>query len=259
MFQDDLWLNCYIFLLFSETDSEEYYEYEDDSEDVRSFISNGKNDFNFGISASPEKEREKKPDPKRKNGRDRKIVKNPGHPNSVLNQDLLPTSKIKPQPSHDLKVELAGQVPTFLEEPVNSYIIRGKSAKLTCSVSSAVKAYFTCNGEAMSVSPNHREVDLVTSGVVVKNLTLEVSRNQVEEFFGQFSCRCDAWSEKGMVSSRNVSVEQACKLFLSLHRFLECSPKFMLESSLGERWRAIQNEGQNEHIILPRPICIFYQ
>ena len=159
-------LNCYYYFFFSETDSEEYYDYEDDSEDVRSFVSRGKADYNFGISAKPEKESDEKSDPKRKNGRDRKIGKNPGHPNSVLNADLLPASEVDPRPSHDLnnKVNLdpRGQFPTFVEEPVNSYIIRGKSAKLTCSVSSAVKAYFTCNGEAMSVSPNHR--DGITSG-----------------------------------------------------------------------------------------------
>jgi hypothetical protein len=66
--------------------------------------------------------------------------------------------------------------------PVDSYILRGKSAHLTCEVRSADKAYFVCNGEAMSESGDglHREearVDTET-GREVRALSLEVTRNQ---------------------------------------------------------------------------------
>ena len=51
--------------------------------------------------------------------------------------------------------------------------------------------------------------------VSVKQLSIEINRNQVEEFFGQFSCRCDAWSSRGMSSSKNATVEIACESILT--------------------------------------------
>lgn len=103
-------------------------------------------------------------------------------------------------------------MPEFLEEPVDAFVLRGKSAEMNCRVRFAAKAYFVCNGEPMVESPLHKEHDLVDDGHVVKELRLEVTRNMVEEFFGQFSCRCEAWSAKGKsASSNNVSVETACK------------------------------------------------
>ena len=102
--------------------------------------------------------------------------------------------------------------PHFLQEPEDSYIIKGKNARLHCQVASADKAYFVCNGEAMAESKLHREKDFVSSsGEAVKDLGLDVTRNQVEEFFGQFACRCDAWSSAGRVASRNATVQTACK------------------------------------------------
>lgn len=110
----------------------------------------------------------------------------------------------------------SNDLPVFLLEPQNSYILRGKSAELTCKVVNADKAYFSCNGEAMAASSLHKEQDKVEVAetaqmetVTVKTLTLEVTRDLVEEFFGLFTCKCDAWSSRGMVSSHNASVEIA--------------------------------------------------
>ncbi len=105
-------------------------------------------------------------------------------------------------------------LPRFVSEPEDGYIIRGRAARLTCAAAGADKAYFVCNGEAMAASPNHRERDQVDRlGLAVKSLSMEVGRNDVEEFFGRFRCRCDAWSKRGRVSSRNVTVQTACELF----------------------------------------------
>ena len=80
----------------------------------------------------------------------------------------------------------------------------------------AAKAYFSCNGEAMAHSPTHRERDSAegAEGTRKRMLELEVTRNMVEEFFGKFSCRCDAWSDAGRTTTKNVSVETACKRFV---------------------------------------------
>lgn len=102
-------------------------------------------------------------------------------------------------------------LPVIVNDPVDSYIIRGKSAFLECSVQGASKAFFVCNGEAMSATSLHQEKDHFddATGEVIKKLTLEVTRNQVEEYFGTFMCQCQAWSSKGMTNSKNVSVETA--------------------------------------------------
>lgn len=134
------------------------------------------------------------------------------HPNSVLPFSFTVMSTAKPKVIGKKPKKDASSLPEFVQQPVDSYIIRGKSATLVCSVAYAAKAYFTCNGEAMAESPFHQEKARVEGGTVVKTITLEVTRNAVEEFFGQFSCKCDAWSAMGKVSSDNVSVETACKL-----------------------------------------------
>ena len=43
-------------------------------------------------------------------------------------------------------------LPRFTVHPADSYIIRGKSAGMECEAEGADKAYFVCNGEAMSSS-----------------------------------------------------------------------------------------------------------
>ena len=167
------------------------------------------------------------------------------HPNSVLPTDFEISSKKHPTTASTSKavkkpakkkiilthptfqksnkLNSNAEKPKFTLDPVNSYVIRDKSAHLKCEVVSADKAYFVCNDEAMSESGGglHKEVAKVDpeSGLVVRSLSLVVTRNQVEEFFGQFSCRCDAWSSKGRVSSANVTVSTACKFEIKLQGF----------------------------------------
>ena len=135
-------------------------------------------------------------------------------------------------------------LPRFLLHPVDSYVIRRKSATLVCEVTGADKAYFLCNGEAMGGSAkaggnqainrgqhvekqtarlaNPSEDDMSGRMITVKILSLEVTESQIEEFFGLFTCRCDAWNKKGRSTSTNATVEIACKsiqYFMQLHEF----------------------------------------
>ena len=69
----------------------------------------------------------------------------------------------------------------------------------------------------MANSDKHVEKDLLdSSGAVIKNIHLTVTREQVEEYFGAFTCHCDSWSKRGQVSSEQAVVSIACKLF-ALH------------------------------------------
>ena len=129
------------------------------------------------------------------------------HPNSVLPKAEVVTTERAKKKSSD-----PNDPPEFVLKPVDSYIIRGKSARLKCGVTGAGKVYFVCNGEAMAESNLHREKDFVgEDGKVVKEVVLEVSRNNVEEIFGTFTCTCDAWYNRGKISTEPVTVENACK------------------------------------------------
>ena len=76
------------------------------------------------------------------------------------------------------------KLPRFTVHPADSYIIRGKSAGMECEAVGADKAYFVCNGEAMSSSASSKgnggaaqhetaRVDAGT-GAETRALTLEV-------------------------------------------------------------------------------------
>ena len=76
------------------------------------------------------------------------------------------------------------ELPRFTVHPADSYIIRGKSAGMECEAAGADKAYFVCNGEAMSTSASAKgnggaaqhetaRVDAET-GEETRALTLEV-------------------------------------------------------------------------------------
>ena len=187
------------------------------------------------------------------------------HPNSVL--PFKPGFLPKTTPRSVRKKPLdPSKLPEFAEEPVDAFIIRGKSAELDCKVRSAVKAYFTCNDEAMAESNLHKvkktirvvklgfkfklsflqERDFVeaATGEVMKELRIEITRNMVEEFFGKFTCRCDAWSARGRISSRNVTVETACKSELN-NKIITWFPEF--SSHIRENLKIPRHEARQVH------------
>ena len=95
---------------------------------------------------------------------------------------------------------------------MDSFVIKNRPAILNCSVINSDKAYFTCNGEAQAKTGDHVEKDLVDEeGRVVRILSLVIYREQVEEFFDEFRCQCDAWSSRGLASSRPATVAIGCK------------------------------------------------
>ena len=100
-------------------------------------------------------------------------------------------------------------LPVFLEEPQDTYTARGAPATLTCRVAHALKAYFRCNEEAQT---SGSEEDLEDEkGMKYKKLSIEVSRSDVMDVLGKFSCKCHASSAKGDVESTEAVVKSACK------------------------------------------------
>ncbi|XP_046393802.1 netrin receptor UNC5B isoform X2 [Ischnura elegans] len=106
----------------------------------------------------------------------------------------------------------ASQQPEWVEEPEDAYVVRGKPATLTCRAANAIRVTFRCNGEAL----RERQVSYSSlvdpeSGRRVAEARASITRNDVEEFFGEsgFRCDCLASSPRGSLRSRSALVDVA--------------------------------------------------
>ena len=106
------------------------------------------------------------------------------------------------------------ETPILLEEPEDAFVVKSKAATLSCRTAHALQLYFTCNGEDMSAKHHsaHEFVDPMT-GIRQLEVKVDVTRNDVEEYFGLdgYTCECVAWSSYGQVKSRKARVTVACK------------------------------------------------
>ncbi|KAH0952897.1 hypothetical protein HN011_005758 [Eciton burchellii] len=121
-----------------------------------------------------------------------------------------------------------GSLPIFLAEPVDTFVVKGKPATLHCRAAHALQVYFRCNGERAERSQQQDFVDPRT-GTRVVEVELNVTRNEVEEYFGRerFKCECVAWSGPGQIRGQPATVEVA---YLKKH-FL--SPPYSLSVETG--------------------------
>ncbi len=101
-------------------------------------------------------------------------------------------------------------LPVFLKEPVDTYLIKSRPATLHCRVAHALGVHFQCNSEVVEPSKREDHVEPET-GVRYTEASVDISRDQVEEYFTEFYCACVAISGKGSVVSRHALVTNACK------------------------------------------------
>ncbi|OWR47055.1 unc-5 [Danaus plexippus plexippus] len=118
-------------------------------------------------------------------------------------QEVLPIDdKI---PLHTAKDNL----PVFLLEPENTYVVKNKPATLKCRAANALEVYFKCNG-IKTEALNFEFVDPQT-GVRIIEGEYKVTREQVEEYFGteKYQCSCFAWTSRGQIRSQPATIELA--------------------------------------------------
>ncbi|XP_046664973.1 netrin receptor UNC5C-like isoform X2 [Homalodisca vitripennis] len=106
-------------------------------------------------------------------------------------------------------------LPVFLEEPTDTYVIKNKPAALSCRAAHALQVYFKCNGDRLQTATGelHPHQEFVDPQTGVRNVetAINITRDDVEEYFGKdkFKCECVAWSSRGQIRSQPAVIDVA--------------------------------------------------
>merc|ERR1719225_246816 len=99
-------------------------------------------------------------------------------------------------------------LPVFLDEPEDTFVVKNKAAELECRVAHAHSVYVQCQDEIQHQAITQDHVD-PESGIRITEARWRITRDQVEEFFGEYHCGCVAASGQGHVKSRLALVTMA--------------------------------------------------
>ncbi|XP_066155178.1 netrin receptor UNC5B-like isoform X1 [Euwallacea fornicatus] len=132
-------------------------------------------------------------------------------------------------PEQDENLLLNTDLPIFLAEPQNAFVVKNKVATLHCRAAHSLRVYFKCNGARNVEAQDFQFVDPQT-GVRIMEVEANVTRDMVEEFFGKekFKCECYAWNGKGSIKSQPATVEVAY-----LKKQFDLNPEPVVKVELG--------------------------
>ncbi|XP_033225992.1 netrin receptor UNC5C isoform X2 [Belonocnema kinseyi] len=126
----------------------------------------------------------------------------------LLEEDDMPSATIASDT--ELISEGGGYLPVFLTEPLDAFVVKNKPATLHCKAAHALQVYYRCNGIRAEESLQTEFVDPHT-GTRIVECELNVTRDQIEEYFGKdkFKCECVAWSGSGQIKSQPATIDVA--------------------------------------------------
>ena len=67
-----------------------------------------------------------------------------------------------------------------------------------------------CNSEVVNPTKVEHLVE-PESGIKYTDASVDISRNQIDQYFEEFHCQCVANTAKGPIASRHALVTTACK------------------------------------------------
>ncbi|XP_061071561.1 netrin receptor UNC5D-like isoform X2 [Conger conger] len=121
------------------------------------------------------------------------------------------TKGISSEALPDSLPSVPGTLPHFLQEPEDAYIIKSYPIKLHCRAAPALQIFFKCNGEWVHQNQHTSQEYMDATGLKIREVMINVSRQQVEDFHGpeDYWCLCVAWSHLGTSKSRKATVRIA--------------------------------------------------